>query len=313
MIYSAVAIPEHPLNQLPSTDDQSTAPSSPTLKRRLSSSPSPEAPKRPRLDTDHTNGSQQSLPSSTTAASPPQRKPSSVTPVEEKKRNQRLFGGLLSTLSQTSSTKPQHRRRDEVEARQRERLRKDTEEREAEARRRKSEIDERRREEQKRWDEEGRELKWRRTRMMAECLVTESLPPLYWKPWELRDEEKQKIQLRRDEAEETIKREKEKLGLVSPTRAIVETPELGVKASPLHEEDQKSRINGNNSPAQDEHLEAHDEDAGREHTDAKATNGLDRSSEKAPEAVELDAEPKGKEDDHAGEELVEGNEDDVIY
>lgn len=313
MMSSAVAIPDAPLILPSSTDDQSTAPSSPTLKRRLSSSASPEAPKRPRLDTDHTNGSQQSPPSSTTAASPPQRKPSLVTPVEEKKRNQRLFGGLLSTLSQTSSTKPQHRRRDEVEARQRERLRKDTEEREAETRRRKSEIDERRREEQKRWDGEGRELRWRRTRMMAECLVTESLPPLYWKPWELRDEEKQKIQLQRDEAEETIKREKEKLGFGSPTRAVAETPEIGGKAHFLHEEDQTSKINGNNSLAQDEHLEAHNEDAGRNHTDEKATNGLERSSEKVPEAVNLDAEPKGKEDDHAGEELVEGNEDDVIY
>ena len=313
MISSAVAIPEVPPIQPPSTDEQSTAPSSPTLKRRLSSSPSPEAPKRPRLDTDHTNGSQQSPPSSTTAASPPQRKPSLVTPVEEKKRNQRLFGGLLSTLSQTSSTKPQHRRRDEVEARQRERLRKDTEEREAETRRRKLEIDERRREEQKTWDGEGRELRWRRTRMMAECLVTESLPPLYWKPWELRDEEKQKIQLRRDEAEETIKREKEKLGLVSPTRAIAEIPELGDKARSLHEEDQTSKINGNNSPDQDKQLEAYNNDAGSEQTDAKATNSFESSSERMPNAEEPEAEPKTKEDDHAGEELVEGNEDDVIY
>lgn len=40
---------------------------------------------------------------------------------EEKKRGKRLFGGLLSTLSQTTDS-PQHKRRQDIERRQQERL-----------------------------------------------------------------------------------------------------------------------------------------------------------------------------------------------
>lgn len=43
---------------------------------------------------------------------------------EEKKRGKRLFGGLLSTLSQTTGNNTQQKRRREIEQRQQERLRK---------------------------------------------------------------------------------------------------------------------------------------------------------------------------------------------
>ena len=313
MMSSAVAIPEQPQPQPLSMDEQSTLPSSPTLKHRLSSSPSPEALKRPRLDTTHTNGSQLSPPSSTIAPSPPQRKFSLVTPVEEKKRNQRLFGGLLSTLSQTTSTKPQHRRRDEIEARQRERLRKDTEERDAERMRRKAETDERRRYEQKRWDEEGLELKWKSLRIMAGCLMTESQPPLYWQPWELKDDEKLKIEKQQHEAERAITEEKQKLGLTPPIQSVLRVAEEGRIAQAQEDQDEPSEVNGHSSPAQAEQLVVSQEDATMKHTDNEATNGLDDFSKPTTEATDVDAEPKVKEDDHAGEELVEGNEDDVIY
>lgn len=41
---------------------------------------------------------------------------------EEKKRGRRLFGGVLSTLSQTPSQSSQHSRRQEIEQRQKERM-----------------------------------------------------------------------------------------------------------------------------------------------------------------------------------------------
>ena len=51
----------------------------------------------------------------------PARRPSAT--VEDKKRGRRLFGGLLSTLSQTN-TNSQQKRRQEIEKRQHERLQK---------------------------------------------------------------------------------------------------------------------------------------------------------------------------------------------
>lgn len=43
---------------------------------------------------------------------------------EEKKRGKRLFGGLMSTLSQTSNTSQQQKRRQEIERRQQDRIQK---------------------------------------------------------------------------------------------------------------------------------------------------------------------------------------------
>lgn len=68
--------------------------------------------------------------------SPPRRRPSIQSAAqdrrasatqEEKKRGKRLFGGLLSTLSQTS-TNSQHKRRQEIERRQQERMQKQRDE-----------------------------------------------------------------------------------------------------------------------------------------------------------------------------------------
>lgn len=145
MIASAVVVPEpEDLPQQPS----------PSLKRRQSSQGS-ETSKRPRLDTQIAQRSNDAT-SPTSAMSPPPRKSSAVGTgaVEERKRGQRLFGALLGTLSQTSA-KPAHRRRDEIEKRQQDKLRQKDEELEDEKRKKRERLDAVRREEQIVWDKQG--------------------------------------------------------------------------------------------------------------------------------------------------------------
>src|SRR2546421_1344950 len=145
MIASAVVVPEP--DNLP---NQNT----PSLKRRQSS-PDSESSKRPRLDTETSQRSNDDR-SPTLAMSPPRRKSSVIGSgaAEERKRGQRLFGALLGTLSQ-SSAKPAHRRRDEIEKRQQDKLRQKDEELAVEKRKKREELDAVRREEQKAWDKQS--------------------------------------------------------------------------------------------------------------------------------------------------------------
>jgi hypothetical protein len=145
MIASAVVVPEP--EDLPGQ-------TSPSLKRRQSSLDS-ESSKRPRLETrtsQHSNDAR----SPTLAMSPPRRKSSVIGSgaAEERKRGQRLFGALLGTLSQTSA-KPAHRRRDEIEKRQQDKLRQKDEELADEKRKKRQELDALRRKEQQLWDKQG--------------------------------------------------------------------------------------------------------------------------------------------------------------
>jgi hypothetical protein len=85
---------------------------------------------------------------------PPQRKPSAAntgTGTEERKRTQRLFGNVFSNLNKTSA-KPAHRKRDEIEKRQLERLKQQTEEAAEEKKKKREELDAIRRKQQKAWD-----------------------------------------------------------------------------------------------------------------------------------------------------------------
>jgi hypothetical protein len=152
MIASAVVVPEP--EDLPRQI-------SPSLKRRQSSLDS-ESSKRPRLETQtsqHFNDAR----SPTLAMSPPRRKSLVIGSgaAEERKRGQRLFGALLGTLSQTSA-KPAHRRRDEIEKRQQDKLRQKDEELADEKRKQRQELDALRRKEQQLWDKQGVsvEIEW---------------------------------------------------------------------------------------------------------------------------------------------------------
>lgn len=71
-----------------------------------------------------------------------------VTATEERKRGQRLFGGLLGTLSQTSSTAAQRRRAD-IEQRQQAKLKQQDEQQSEAKRLKKEELEAERRKQEK--------------------------------------------------------------------------------------------------------------------------------------------------------------------
>jgi len=297
MISSAVVVPEQPV--------PSKSPS-PTLKRRQSSVSS-DANKRPRLDTQASNGAR-SPP--TDAMSPPRRKTSAVagTGAEEKKRGQRLFGALLGTLSQTS--KPTHRKRDEVEQRTREKLRKDQEDRKEEVRKRREGVDHARRAEQKRWDDAGVNIVHGNKRAMAGFLRTNTKPELYYRPWELKPGEEQRIREQKASVEEEITRV-----LAERTAGVMERKGMHQEVrGPASERVEEEVAEVKNSDVEMETEATSNEskqekgkaDVSPDETQTKHEDGIAGQTSPA-------AEERHKEDDHGGEELVEGQEDDVIY
>ena len=304
MISSAVVIPEQP----PPVEEELPSPS---LKRRQSSH-SIETNKRPRLDS--TNGSiSHGSPPPPSAMSPPRRKSSLFTGAEEKKRGQRLFGGLLGTLSQTSS-KPTHKRRDEIEKRQQDRLQRDVEEREEETKRKKEELDRVRRAEQKVWDHQSVKLRHRNMRAMAGFLRTRAEPRLYYKPWELRPEEEEQIKKQKDEVDEQIRREQDQSNGRLPTPTKEAEADQQVEEKPPAETADAAMQNGTES--HEEEIKKEPEPVNRDVEEMPAKNAEEPSEGSALQADEKStapAEDKTKDDDHGGDELVEGHEDQVIY
>jgi hypothetical protein len=297
MISSAVVIPDQPPVE--------ETPNSPSLKRRQSSLSLDNADaKRPRID----SADSRSPPLPPNSGSPPRRKPSLQTKTEERKRNQRLFNGLLSTLSQ-STAKPSSKKRDEIEKRQIERIRRDQEEREEERRARKRELEVQREGELKRWEEESRKVKWRNMRAMSGFLRTETEPRLYWRPWEMREEDKERVRRQREEVEEEIRKEEEL------SKGSNDKEEVGVKMeSDDRPQDSEATANGK-ADASEIKKEPPLDDQDDRNGDNDAVEGV--SNEKAASEIKDEqkspTEEKPKEDEHGGEELVKGQEDDLIY
>lgn len=112
---SAVAVPDQ--------DSLLQSPDHPAKRRK--SSVSEHEPKRRRLSAQH-EGSPQSQPRRPSSPAPEPEHPTEKRPVrrgreDERKRGQRLFGGLLGTLSQGSASAAQKRRAD-IEKKQQEKL-----------------------------------------------------------------------------------------------------------------------------------------------------------------------------------------------
>lgn len=326
MIPSAVIIPQP---EEPRPRNGSASPPR-DLKRKLSHSFDYDR-KRPRIDTTTNTDSlnydeakhsppapvpPRDHPRSRTATSPTTRRASTLdtgTAVEEKKRSRRLFGGLLGVVSgSTVRANPAHKKRDEIEARARERLKRETEEQESERSRRRSEIDARREREQRRWNREGKELRWRNMRCMAGFLRTRAEPSIYYKPWELRPDEQKAVERQKKEVEEVIRREagssRENGG--QEHRQEDETAEDNVlQPSPAP---RQAHVNGHL------HGQGHDEKQDSEQpppTDNGAMDMQDAKLDGKPDqpATVNGSEDVARDDDHHDGELVEGQEDDVIY
>lgn len=313
MISSAVVVPQI---------DRSPSPSSPSLKRK-STSDQGHHTKRTKVSSDGspTPSSDAQIPSLSAAATSPSRRRSSALPqtngstntvTEEKKRNQRLFSSLLGTLSQ-SSTRPAHKKRDEIEARQRERLRKENEESEARRKKQKEDLARKRSREQAVWDERSRKIRHANMRAQAGFLRTKTKPVLLYLPWELRPEEEDDIERRKEEVEEQIRGE---LGLAPvESKQAKEHPNKAERNFPNTIDDsqqlagQQDVLDQQLEDSQSANGHVEREDTGRQHSQPpEESTGASKAS-----LADHEDNHKGASDDQNDEELVEGQEDDVIY
>ncbi|KAK0646438.1 pinin/SDK/memA/ protein conserved region-domain-containing protein [Cercophora newfieldiana] len=144
---------------------------------------------------------------------------------EEKKRGQRLFGGLLSTLSQTTPGPPRHRKKGgEAERRQKERLEQLQAEEEKRNAEKLSKLSRPRKIDQVWFDEKVMRARHSDMLAMARSLHTNSVPRLYYRPWQLTRVQEEIIDEQIRVAKETIDRETRQFGVEKERRL----EELGV-------------------------------------------------------------------------------------
>ncbi|KAG6003666.1 hypothetical protein E4U21_001827 [Claviceps maximensis] len=236
--------------------------------------------------------------------SPPQRRPSipgtsqdrreSVIQ-EEKKRGKRLFGGLLSTLSQTS-TNSQHKRRQEIERRQQERLQKQREQDDQKRAERLSKIREARLVEQVDFQEEAMRHRHTKLLALAEFLRTKTEPAIYYLPWRRTTDQEDVIEEQIRAAKNTIANEKEEFKALKERHAI----RYGLRRDSHKLEDDGEQAQGEKTVRQEE--------LGRdEATQAIQATPVKGHAEVQKEAAQQDAH------DESGDVLVDADEDMVIY
>ncbi|KHN99462.1 Pinin/SDK/MemA protein [Metarhizium album ARSEF 1941] len=127
---------------------------------------------------------------------------------EEKKRGKRLFGGLLSTLSQTS-TNSQHKRRQEIERKQQERIQKQRDEEDKKRADKVARIKETRIVQQIDFEEQVMRNKHSKLLALAEFLKTKSQPSIYYLPWKRSADQEDLIDDQVRSAKATIAKEEE--------------------------------------------------------------------------------------------------------
>ncbi|KAK2003682.1 hypothetical protein LX36DRAFT_706941 [Colletotrichum falcatum] len=205
---------------------------------------------------------------------------------EEKKRGRRLFGGLLSTLSQTNSGS-QHKKRREIEQRQHERAQKQRAEDEKRRTEKLARITEARWQEQIKFDEKAMKSRHAGLVAMAHSLRTKAWPPVYYRPWKFTKEQEDEIDAQIQDAKATVARE---------TEAFRE-----------RKEEHERRYGQRSPPTRDDvPAPANMEDLARTHPEPPA--------EAAPEApaVTHDVPSPSHQHDESGD-VVEDAEDMVIY
>ncbi|KAF2144196.1 uncharacterized protein K452DRAFT_316920 [Aplosporella prunicola CBS 121167] len=328
IVASAVVVPDAPAPPSPPHDNPP---------KRRQSSVSEAANKRPRLSIDDTandaspNGAE-SKPTEPDRGTDRRRS----RQLEERKRGQRLFGALLGTLSQSTSSAAQRRRAD-IEKKQQEKLKRQAEEFDQNKKERLEELDGIRRREQKKYDEQSMRIRHSNLIAMAHSLKTKTEPALYYLPWELRPEDEAMIKDQVEEAEAIVDKELDEFN----RQRDAEREQAAARA----EEEKNSDVAMEEADAEAKKKEPSSETVGAEEptaseppksppveqddstnqattttTDADMT-AVQEAKTTSPTQAEADeqaskeAELKNKEQqgDDNGEEVLEAEEDTVIY
>ncbi|KAF7117986.1 hypothetical protein CNMCM5793_007355 [Aspergillus hiratsukae] len=302
---SAVAVPE-PDTLAPSPEA--------SLKRRNSSTTDPDPDsKRRRLSTQEEKDPAVEPFSDTTEQRPDRRASRQANGRdEERKRGQRLFGALLGTLSQRSNTAAQKRRAD-IEQKQQDKLKLQDEEYDELKKKKREERAALRKKEQRYYEEESMRTRHSNLLAMAHFLKTKSEPVLYYKPWQLRPEDEDLIRRQIEEAEATISRERAEFEARHPPQEETESKEEKEIQAGNHQE----------SPLPDADVQEPKDTAQESSDKGKAETSQDQNVEAAqPETAPVNDVPvsvnQNDSDDHRaadddGGEVVEDNEDTVIY
>ncbi|KAH8589346.1 pinin/SDK/memA/ protein conserved region-domain-containing protein [Bisporella sp. PMI_857] len=295
-IASAVIIPEPDVPISPSTKRrQSSSPDTASKRTKLSQEESADSPATirasPQALESQRRKSRQGLAEKERSNGAPDRRRSSIQ--EEKKRGQRLFGGLLSTLSQ-STPNGQQKRRLEIEKRQAEKVKQQKIEDEARKAERLTKLKAIRIEEQIKYDEESMRTRHSNLLARANFLSTKSEPKLYYKPWKLLPAQEDRIKVQVAQAESLIGDEQEAFYRQHPTL----WPESSAAKRAQERDDASKETVG----------EPRVESPSASNPETDTTN----ITAPLPQSEEPKATKEGHEE-HNGEVVVEAEEDTVIY
>ncbi|KAH9892937.1 hypothetical protein F4778DRAFT_748924 [Xylariomycetidae sp. FL2044] len=219
---------------------------------------------------------------------------------EEKKRGKRLFGGLLNTLSQTTSNS-QQKRRQEIERRQQARVHQQRAEDDKHRQERLSKLRDVRRAEQLKFDERVMRTRHANMRATARFLQTRSRPRIYYLPWELTEDQEDIIKDQIHDVESVIQREHDDF----KRRKEQKMKEMGIEPrSPTPEvKEPVGKYVVDNEPPTDNPL------PDRSPSPAPSTANHHSAHTATTKAVD----GQEKEADRADDVMIEGDEDTVIY
>ncbi|KAL8948506.1 MAG: hypothetical protein Q9222_005309 [Ikaeria aurantiellina] len=273
--------------------------------KRKTSSFSEDSSKRPRLDTEPSY--------ERTEPSHPSKAPDRLSDrrrsgqLEERKRGQRLFGALLGTLSQSSSSTAQKRRTD-IEKKQQAKLKLQAEEYDEQKKQRLDSLMAVRRKEQKKYDKQSMHIRHSNMLAQAHFLQTEATPKLYYKPWELLPSEEDKIKSQVDTTEDIIQQELEQFDSES-AREITESQQAAEAPPPEPTvEPEKATENANETVGP----ETNAPQPANGPTDDGVPDTKSVASSPAPKPDAMDQQENTKDHEDDGGEMMEADEDMII-
>ncbi|KAG8166189.1 hypothetical protein KVR01_004741 [Diaporthe batatas] len=290
----------YPKDESRSPDARRQRQASPPEQRRRPSEPARHDDRSPISPTFDRRGSETGRRMSSSHGAERERERRESYSQEEKKRGRRLFGGLLSTLSQTTAN-TQQKRRLEIEKKQQEKAVKQKSEDDRRRADRLARLDKVRRVEQVRFDEQVMRTRHSNMLAMAHSLRTRSEPKLYYRPWDLTQEQEDIIKDQIRDTEEEIaddvrqfRRDKEQrlseLGALGPRAPSEADNAVGEQA------EERSNTAAQDVPA----------------NDAAAATNHDRHQR--PRSISPAPAPRGSHhEDKDHDEMVEAEEDTVIY